>query len=193
GDGDESTEVHQLDDLALVDPARLDVGGDLLDALLGGATGSGVDGRDGDRAVVLDVDLGAGFLGDRLDDRTALADHFADLVGVDLDGDQARRELGELRTRRGQRGLHFLEDVQAALLRLRQRDLHDLFGDALDLDVHLQRRNTLLGAGDLEVHVAQVVLITEDVGQHDVVVAFFHQAHGDARDRRLDRHARVHQ
>jgi hypothetical protein len=36
GDGDERAEVHELGDLALVDPARLDVRGDLLDAGLGG-------------------------------------------------------------------------------------------------------------------------------------------------------------
>ena len=49
------------------------------------------------------------------------------------------------------------------------------------------------GAGDLEVHVAEVVLDAGDVGEDDVVVALLDQAHRDARDRRLDRHARVHQ
>jgi hypothetical protein len=47
-----------------------------------------------------------------------------------------------------------------------QRHLHDLLGDAGDLDVHLQRGDAVGGAGDLEVHVAEVVLVTEDVGQH---------------------------
>ena len=41
----------------------------------------------------------------------------------------------------------------------------------------------LLGAGDLEVHVAEVVLGALDVGEDDVVVAFLHQAHRDAADR----------
>ena len=95
--------------------------------------------------------------------------------------------------RRGQRLGHLAEDVQAAVLGLRQRDLHDLFGDALDLDVHLQRGDAVGGAGHLEVHVAEVIFVTEDVGQHDEVVAFLDQAHRDAGDRRLDRHARVHQ
>ena len=40
---------------------------------------------------------------------------------------------------RGQRLRHLAEDVQAAVLRLAERDPHDLFGDAGDLDVHLQR------------------------------------------------------
>ena len=54
------------------------------------------------------------------------------------------------------------------------------FGDALDLDVHLQRSDAVGGAGHLEVHVAQVVFVTQDVGQHGKAVAFLDQAHGDA-------------
>ena len=49
------------------------------------------------------------------------------------------------------------------------------------------------GAGDLEVHVAEVVFGTLDVGEDDVVVALLDEAHRDAGDRRRDRHARVHQ
>ena len=51
----------------------------------------------------------------------------------------------------------------------------------------------VLGAGDLEVHVAEVILRALDVGQDDVVVALLDEAHRDAGDRRDDRHARVHQ
>ena len=40
----------------------------------------GVDRRDRDRAVVLDVDRRAGLLGQRADHRAALADHVADLL-----------------------------------------------------------------------------------------------------------------
>src|SRR3546814_6855045 len=86
---------------------------------------------------------------------TTLFRSVADLVGVDLDGDQARREVAQLRTRCGQRAGHLAEDVQAALLGLGQRDLHDFLGDALDLDVHLQGGDAVRGAGDLEVHVAR--------------------------------------
>ena len=85
------------------------------------------------------------------------------------------------------------EDVHAAFARLRQRDLHDLLRDALDLDVHLQRGDAAVGAGDLEVHVAEVILVAEDVGQHREAVAFLDEAHRDAGDVRLDRHAGVHQ
>ena len=43
----------------------------------------------------------------------------------------------------------------------------------------------LVGAGDLEVHVAEVILVAEDVGQHGEAVAFLDQAHRDAGDVRL--------
>ena len=45
------------------------------------------------------------------------------------------------------------------------------------------------GAADLEVHVAEVILVAEDVGEDGDVVAFLDEAHRDAGDRRLDRHA----
>ena len=35
----------------------------------------------------------------------------------------------------------------------------------VDLEVHLERGDAHFGAGDLEVHVAEVIFITEDVGQ----------------------------
>jgi hypothetical protein len=78
---------------------------------------------------------------------------------------------------------HFAEDVQAAFWP-GQRDLHDLFGDAVDLDVHLQRGDAVGGAGHLEVHVAEVILVTQDVGEHREALAFLDQAHGDAGNRR---------
>ena len=39
----------------------------------------------------------------------------------------------------GERLVHLAEDVQAAFLRLRERLLHDLEVESLDLDVHLDR------------------------------------------------------
>ncbi len=64
---------------------------------------------------------------------------------------------------------------------------------ALDLDVHLQGGDAVPRAGDLEVHVAEVVLDSLDVGQHRELAFASDEAHGDARDRRLDRNPRVHQ
>ena len=189
----ERAEVHDLDDLALVDRADLGLRRDLLDAPQGRLDRLALGGGDLHRAVVLDVDLGAGLGDDLADHRAARADHLADLVGRDLDGLDARRVLAELGARRAQRLAHLAEDVHAPLARLVERDAHDLLGDAGDLDVHLQGGDALLGAGDLEVHVAQVVLVAQDVGEHGEVLALLDEAHGDARHRALERHAGVHQ
>ena len=153
----------------------------------------GVGGGDLHRAVVLDVDLGAGLLDDLADHLAAGADHFADLVGRDLEHLDARGMLAEFGARGGERLRHLAEDMQAAVLRLAERHLHDLLGDAGDLDVHLQRGDALIGAGHLEVHVAEMVLVAEDVGQHGEALVLQDEAHGDAGGRPLERHAGIHQ
>ena len=67
-----------------------------------------------------------------------------------------------------------------------QGDSHDVFGYALDLDVHLHGGDAFPGARALEVHVAQVVFQVHDIGEHHIVVAFHDQAVGDARHRSFD-------
>ena len=88
---------------------------------------------------------------------------------------------------------HLVEDVEPADAGLLERLLEDVAAQALDLDVHLEGRDALARAGDLEVHVAVVVFLAGDVGQDREAVAVGDEAHRDARDRRLDRHARVHE
>ena len=77
---------------------------------------------------------------------------------------------------------------------LRERLPQDLDGQPLDLDVHLDRGHAIGGAGDLEVHVAKVILEALDVGQNRVPTGVIgDQAHRDTGDRLADRHTGVHQ
>ena len=161
----------------------------LIAALIELAAGGG----DLDGAVVGNVDLGAGLLHDLADDLAARADDLADLVDRDREHFDARRMLAELGACLRERLAHLAEDVQAAVLRLRKRDPHDLFGDAGDLDVHLQRGHAALGAGHLEIHVAEMVFVAENVGKDGEPLLFLDQAHGDAGGRPLERNARIHQ
>ena len=66
--------------------------------------------------------------------------------------------------------------------------------DAADLDVHLKGGDALGRAGHLEVHVAVVVFRARDVAEHGVLARLLvhHEAHRDAGDRVLERHAGVH-
>src|SRR6185312_1680161 len=179
----EGAEIDDLHDLAAVDDADLRLRDDAADPVDRGLRGLGVDGRHLDRAVVLDVDLGTGHLADLANDLATRADDLADLVLGNVDHGDPRRVLADRIARLRHRLGHFAEDVEATLLRLRQRDLHDLRRDRGDLDVHLQRRHALRCTGDLEVHVAEVIFVAEDVGQHGKTLVLLDETHGDAGDR----------
>ncbi len=69
--------------------------------------------------------------------------------------------------------------MDTTILGLTERDLHDLFGDALDLDVHLERGDARFRAGDLEVHVAEMIFVTENVRENREALVFENQAHRD--------------
>jgi len=61
------------------------------------------------------------------------------------------------------------------------------------LIVHLQRGDARLGTGHLEVHVAEVIFIAKDIGEHGEAVTVLDQSHGDPRYVGFHRHARIHQ
>ena len=155
--------------------------------------GLGVDRRDLDRAVVLDVDLGAGGLGDLADHLAAGADHFADLVLGDGDTGDARRVLADRLARAAQP----LAISPRMCMRPSFAWPSATFMISSVIEVILMSICSevmpLLGAGHLEVHVAEMILVAQDVGEHGEALAFLDQAHGDARHRPLQRHAGVHQ
>ncbi len=186
-------EVHDFADDAVVDLAHLRLFDDPLDDLPRRLCRLGVIAGDQHRAVVGDVELAAGLVLDAADDLAAGADDLTDLVRVDLDGGDPRGVGGEVAARLGEGLLHLPEDVQPPLARLTEGLLEDLAGNAADLDIHLQGGNPVLGAADLEVHVAEVVLHPLDVGEDGELVTLLHQPHGDPRGRFGERHAGVHQ
>src|SRR5437870_288705 len=189
----EGAEWHDAHDLALVELTDLDLvcqSPDPVDRLLARDL---VDRRDEYAPVVLDIDLCAGLFGDLADRLSSRADHVADLVGVDQDRGDAGRVGAHLGPRLRQDRKHLVEHEQPRLTSLLQRLGHDLVGQALDLDVHLEGRDAVPRAGHLEVHVAQRVLDALDVGEDGELALAGHQAHRDAGHRCLDRHAGVHE
>ena len=192
-DLDEGAEIDQPDHLAQIGLPHLGHGRDVGDHLqrLGG--GGFVGRADVNRTVVLDVDLAAGLLDDAADHLAARTDQLADLVGGNGHGVNAGRVGRKVRARRREHLFHLAENEEAALERLVKRLAHDRGGHVGHLDVHLEGGNALARAGDLEVHVAVVVLGAGDVGKHRVAVSFDHQPHGYAGHRRREGHAGVHQ
>ena len=180
-------------DGAFEDLSHLRLPGEPLDDLHGLGRRGLVGGGDLDAAVVLDVDPGSGLFLNRTDGLTAGSDDVADVVGVDRDRDDARRVARNVGPRPGDGGFHDVEKVQAPTARLLERALHHFAREPGDLDVHLQRVDSIARAGNLEVHVAVVVFLPGDVGEDRMSGAVGDESHGDAGDRRGDRHARVHE
>ncbi len=65
----------------------------------------------------------------------------------------------------GMTSVMLVEDEEARRVGLGETGADDVLVDALHLDVHLEGRDALRGAGDLEVHVTEEVLLAEDVGE----------------------------
>src|SRR5829696_2836643 len=193
GELDEGAEGRRLHDLAGELIAELHLLRHRPDPVHQGVALLARLGVDADHAVVVDVDLRVELLRQRADRLAALADDRTDLLGVDLDRGDPRRVGRQLRARLGDGVLHLAEDRHACVPGLLERAAQDLERDARDLDVHLERGDAFGGAGDLEVHVAEVVLDTGDVGEHHVVLTLLDETHRDSGHRRLDRHTGVHQ
>src|SRR5262245_14343899 len=82
-------ELHDLLDLTHVDAVDFNLPGDVLDHPDGPLDRSRIRREHGDLAVVLDVDLGPGLFLDPPHHLATGADDLADLLGPDLDGDEA--------------------------------------------------------------------------------------------------------
>ena len=190
---DEGAEVFDADNGADVDLAHLGFFDDAENGLLGGFASGALDGGDMHGAVFLDFDRRTRLFLQAADDLAAGADDVADLVDGNLDRLDAGRRLAQLGAGFGDFLEHGVEDEGATFLGLLQGGTEDFGGQALGLVVHLEGGDALGGARYLEVHVAQEVFEALDVGKDDVLVAFLDEAHGDARNRGLDRHAGVHE
>ena len=112
----------------------------------------------------------AGFFLHALDDFSARADNGADKLFRNLKGNDAGHVGLEVGTRLSQRFGELSEDVFATCLSLHQGFFQDFIGKTIALDVHLRCRQTVDGAGRLEVHITQVVLIAKYVGEDRILL-----------------------
>ena len=192
-DVNKGTEVHDALNTTAVDSANFDFRSDFHHPLHRSIGRFLIVGIDLHVAIVIQIDGSTSLVTDGADSGTALADNIADLLRVDLDGRDARRTTGKLFARCGDNLGHLTQDVQTCCIGLVQSNFHDLVGNALNLDVHLQSSDTVRGTRHFKVHIAEVILITQDIGQNRELVAFLDQTHGDTGHRRLDGHARIHQ
>ena len=115
----------------------------------------------------------------------ALADQQADLVRIDLDRRDARRVAPTARRAACRSTSAILPRMNMPARPCACASASRMISNVTPVILMSIWRAVMpcSRAGDLEVHVAEVVLHAGDVGQDDVVVALLDQAHGDARHR----------
>ncbi len=97
------------------------------------------------------------------------------------------------RTRLGDGRVHDFQDLEACLLGILQAFAQRGHRDPESLNIELKRGDAGRGACDLEVHVTHAVLQPLDVCDQCLFGIALDQPDRNARDRRLDGHACVHQ
>ena len=176
----ECAKVHDLDDRAFVNHTNFWFGHNRIDEIKSGLDGFAIAGGNFDEPVIANINLGAGGLNNFAHHFAARADNFADFILRHLNGLDFRGVFTHFIAGFGERFAHFTQNMRAAALRLVKRDLHNLFRNAGDFNVHLQRGNAHFRASNFEIHVAQMVFIAQNVGQHRKTVALFDEPHGNA-------------
>ena len=144
---------------------------------------------------LLDGNRSARLLLDVLDDLSTRADHSTDHILWNIEGDDAWSVWLEVSTRFSDRLLDLTQDMQSTSLSLVQSLLQDLVRETVHLDIHLSSGDTILRTRHLEVHITEVILIAQDIGEHRVlhITLVGDQTHRDTGNRLLDLHTRIHQ
>ena len=154
-----------------------------------------VNGSDAGSVVLLllcDCNCCTGLLLDLLDNFSTLSDNGTDEVSRDSDLDDTRCMRLELRTRCVY-GLHHLaHDVLASLVRLCKSLCHNLFRKTVALDVHLGGGDAVLGSRYLEVHIAEVILIAENIRKDGELAVLLYESHCNTCNRLLDLDTGIH-
>src|SRR5699024_9721597 len=128
-----------------------------------GFTGSS---GDIDGAVVFDRHICAGFFRDGVDGLALRANQLTDLGYWNLDRGDLRCQWRHLIWSVNALG-HDVQDLFAGIACLRQSISQYLGWDAIQLGIQLQCGDVVAGTRDLEVHIAECVFCTQDIGQSD--------------------------
>jgi len=160
---------------------------------LGRLYGFGVRCGDADPALVVDVDVGAGGAGEVADASAAGTNDVADALFACFDAEHFDGVLGDRGAALGEDAEHAVQDVEAGFLGGVEGLGEGLFAEPLDFEIHLQGRDALARAADLEVHVTQVIFIAEDIREDGPLLALDDESHGDAGDGCAEGDAGIHQ
>ena len=131
--------------------------------------------------LFIDSDGGAGIFLHLLDNLTTRANNSTDELLRNLEGLDAWYVWFQLRTWLSNSIGDALQDVLTTSLSLHQCLLQNVERQTVALDIHLGSSQTILCTSGLEVHITQVVLITENIAQYSVFIfsRILNQTHSD--------------
>src|SRR5436190_3650219 len=196
---DERAEFLDRNDATVIGLAHFDLARHPADNFLRARHAFGAGRVDVDGAVIFDVNLRAGFGDDALNRLATGPDERADLLRIDLERLNARSVLAQITARLVERLRHDSEDFRARFFRAHGRFGHDFVADARQLEIELESGDAGLSPANLVIHVAEMILGTDDVGEKlvtlhlSVFAVFRDQADADSSNGRLDRNAVIHE
>ncbi len=147
----------------------------------------------GDFTVFFDLDDRFSFFLNRADIFTTRADQHPDLVSRNLGRKQTRSIGRNLFAWLSNGRQHRLQDFTTSFVGLVQGLTDDLAVDTADFEIQLDTGNSVLRSRNFEVHIAEVIFATQNIGNQSVVIAFLDHTHGDTRNRVFDLYAGRHQ
>ena len=113
---------------------------------------------------IFDADGGVRVGLDLLDDFTTWTNDCANAVARNFKSNNSRSVIFVIVARLCNFCQHGLANVVTSFTSLLQRFTKLIETQSFDFDVHLACSDAFCGAGDLEIHVSQVVLVSENVG-----------------------------
>ena len=138
-------------------------------------------------------DSSAGFLY-ALDNFSARAYYGSDHVFRDNHRFDTRRMRFQVGARFGDSVGDNIKNVQTTFAGLVQCFFQNFVRKSVALDIHLGRCDTVASSGHFEVHIPEVVFVTENIRENGIfhIVFIGNQSHSYARHRFLDFHTGIH-
>ena len=119
----------------------------------------------GNCSRIINVNLHTGLLNNLIDHLALLADNIANLLRINRNLLDLRRIFAKFFSRLCNNWFHYIvKDVNSCFSRLGNCLLDNRSCKAVDLDVHLNCGDTLMGSAHLEIHVAEEVFKALDIG-----------------------------
>ena len=167
----ECTEVFDADNFSFQNLSCFEICYDNVDQLLRFFHALSICSADRYGTVVCDVDLHACLLDDRVDCLSTLSDYIADLLWIDLHLNDLWSKFSNLCSWSIDCFIHnFINDVKSCFSCLSDSFFNNWSCQSMDLDIHLDRCDTFVCTGYLEVHISEEVFESLNICKYKIII-----------------------